>query len=124
MGVGHSLNDRQDVEDDEVGVDIDGGPGVIKRIPIEVKPRGRLGLGQGVRSLSKPKGSSSLRSALSVDVAENPEVERVLKEFEMYRMNRDNEVANMIKKEQKLETENRKLRAELQVIHTNSLLCS
>ena len=63
MGAGQSLNNRQDVEDDEVGVDIDGGPGVIKRIPIEVKPRGRLGLGQGVRSLSKPKGSSSLRSA-------------------------------------------------------------
>jgi len=115
MGVGQSLTDRQDVEDDEVGVDIDAGPGVIKRIPIEVKPRGRLGLRPGVRSLSKPKGSSSLRSALSVDVAENPEVERVLKEFEMYRMNRENEVANMIKKEQKLETENRKLRAELQV---------
>jgi nephrocystin-3 len=115
MGTSQSQSDRQDVDDDELGTDIDAGPGVIKRIPIEMKPRGRLGLRSGGRSLSKPKGSSSLRSALSVEVAENPEVERVYKEFEMYRMNHENEVANIIKKEQKLETENRRLKAELQV---------
>lgn len=44
---------------------------------------------------------------------ENPEVERIRKDFEMYRLNKDNEIANIQKKEQKLETENKRLRAEL-----------
>ena len=52
------------------------------------------------------------RSALSMDL-ENPEVERIRKDFEMYRLNRDNEMANCQKKERKLETENKRLRAEL-----------
>ena len=37
------------------------------------------------------------RSALSVDL-ENPEVERIKKDFEMYRLNRENDVTNMQKK--------------------------
>ena len=112
MGASQAVHDRQDVEYEDLGVDVDG---VVKHIPIEVKPRGRLGLKSGGRSMSKPKGSSSLRSALSVDVSENPEVDRVLKEFDMYKLNKENEISNMVKKEKKLETENRKLRAELQV---------
>ena len=44
---------------------------------------------------------------------ENPEVERIRKDFEMYRLNTDNEMANCQKKERKLETENKRLRAEL-----------
>lgn len=44
---------------------------------------------------------------------ENPEVERIRKDFEMYRLNKDNEITNMQKKEKKLETENKRLRAEL-----------
>ena len=55
---------------------------------------------------------SFYRSALSMDL-ENPEVERIRKDFEMYRLNKDNEITNMQKKEQKLEIENKRLRAEL-----------
>ncbi|XP_023932198.1 nephrocystin-3-like [Lingula anatina] len=106
MGTGSSFFRHQD-EDDL-------GDGVIKRIPIEVKPRGKLGL-RSVGSLGrKPKGGS-LRSALSVDL-ENPEVERIRREFEMYRLNKENELANVQKKEQKLDTENKKLRTELQAL--------
>ncbi|XP_076448503.1 nephrocystin-3-like isoform X2 [Babylonia areolata] len=111
MGAGGSFMRSHD-DDDILGSDLDGtGHGVIKRIPIEMKPRGKLGL-RSVGSLGrKPKGGS-LRSALSVDL-ENPEVERIKKDFEMYRLNKENDIANMQKKEQKLETENKRLRAEL-----------
>ncbi|PVD37428.1 hypothetical protein C0Q70_00018 [Pomacea canaliculata] len=111
MGAGGSFMRSQD-DDDILGSDLEGnGHGVIKRIPIEMKPRGKLGL-RSVGSLGrKPKGGS-LRSALSVDL-ENPEVERIKKDFEMYRLNKENDIANMQKKEQKLEMENKRLRAEL-----------
>ncbi|BFZ22072.1 hypothetical protein BsWGS_25111 [Bradybaena similaris] len=110
MGTGGSFMRSHD--DDILGSDLEGTNGVLKRIPIEIKPRGKLGL-RSVGSLgrSKPKGGS-LRSALSMDL-ENPEVERIRKDFEMYRLNKDNEIANIQKKEQKLETENKRLRAEL-----------
>ncbi|KAJ8320207.1 hypothetical protein KUTeg_001794 [Tegillarca granosa] len=109
MGTGVSFSRNQD-DDDILGADLDGSShGVIKRIPIEMKPRGKLGLSRG--SSRKPKGGS-LRSALSVDL-ENPEVERIRRDFEMYRLNKENDITNMQKKEQKLETENKRLRAEL-----------
>ena len=110
-----SSHDPPDIEDDELGVDDKYAAGVTKRIPVEMKPRGKIG-GRSGRSLSKHKPSNSLRSALSVEAAENLEVERVTKEFEMYRMKCDSDIANIRKKEQKLETENRKLRAELQAL--------
>ena len=95
MGTGSSfLRGGQD-EDDVLGVEYSSSQGVIKRIPIEVKPRGRLGL-RSVRSLGKPKGGS-LRSALSIDL-ENPEVEKIRKDFDMYRLNKENELANNQKK--------------------------
>ncbi|KAH9498826.1 Nephrocystin-3 [Bulinus truncatus] len=111
MGTGGSFMRSHD-DEDILGSDLEGNNGVLKRIPIEIKPRGKLGL-RSVGSLgrSKPKGGS-LRSALSIDL-ENPEVERIRKDFEMYRLNKDNEIANMQKKEKKLETENKRLRAEL-----------
>ena len=64
----------------------------------QVKPRGKLGgLGlRSVRSLGKSKGGS-LRSALSIDL-EDPEVARIRKDFEMYKLNKENEMANMQKK--------------------------
>ena len=55
------------------------------------------------------------RSALSIDL-ENPEVERIRKEFEMYRLNKENEITNMQRKDKKYETENKRLRAELVVL--------
>jgi len=108
-----SSHDPPDIED-ELGVEDKYAKGVTQRIPVEMKPRGKIGVRAG-RSLSKHKPSNSLRSALSVEAAENLEVERVTKELEMYRMKCDSDIANIRKKEQKLETENRKLRAELQV---------
>ncbi|ELT90544.1 hypothetical protein CAPTEDRAFT_186605 [Capitella teleta] len=113
MGALASVLRRGD-DDDELGVEYDTSQGVVKRIPIEVKPRGKLGLRTG-RSVGKPKGSSSLRSALSFEL-ENPEVEKIRKDFEMYRLNKENEIGNMQKIVRKLETENKKLRAELQTI--------
>ena len=55
-----------------------------------------------------------LVQALSVDL-EDPEVTRIRRDFEMYKMNKDNELQNNQKKLQIVEMENRKLRAELQV---------
>ena len=73
MGTGGSLLRHNHDEDDVMGADYDSNSqGVIKRIPIEVKPRGKLGL-RSVGSFGrKPKGGS-LRSALSVDL-DSPEV--------------------------------------------------
>ena len=116
MGTGGSFLRHND-EDDGV-YEYEGSDGVIKRIPIEVKPRGRIGL-RSVKSVAKPK-SGSLRSALSVDL-ENAEVEKIRRDFEMYRLNKENDLANMQKKVQKFETENRRLRAELQ---TMQKMCS
>ncbi len=104
---------RHNDEDDVLGVEYESCDGVVKRIPIEVKPRGRIGL-RSVMSIGKPK-TGSLRSALSVDL-ENPEVEKIRRDYEMYRLNRENELANMQKKVSKYETENRRLRAELQTM--------
>ena len=112
MGTGGSFLRGAD-EDDVTGTDDGNSQEVIKRIPIEVKPRGKLGLRAGW-SIGKSKGSGSMRSALSVDL-DSIEVEKVRKEFDMYRLSKENEIANMQKKMQKLETENRRLRAELQV---------
>ncbi|KAK3083411.1 hypothetical protein FSP39_021957 [Pinctada imbricata] len=99
----------------ESGNDLDGSShGVIKRIPVEIKPRGKLGiLSQGSRKDKKIGGS--LRSALSVDL-ENPEVEKIRKEFEMYRLNKENDITDMKKKETRLQMENKRLRAELLVL--------
>ena len=43
-------------------------------------------------------------------------MERIRKEFEMYRLNKENEVTNMQRKDKKYETENKRLRAELVVL--------
>ncbi|XP_071103665.1 nephrocystin-3-like [Haliotis cracherodii] len=110
MGVGGSFLRGQD-DDDILGTDLDGN-GVIKRIPIEIKPRGKLGPLRSVTSFGKKSKGGSLRSALSIDL-ENPEVDRIKKDFDMYKLNKDNEIMAMQKKEQKLEMENKRMRAEL-----------
>ena len=50
---------RSHDDEDILGSDLEGANGVMKRIPIEIKPRGKLGL-RSVGSLgrSKPKGGS------------------------------------------------------------------
>lgn len=72
MGTGSSFMRSHD--DDILGSDLEGTNGVLKRIPIEIKPRGKLGL-RSVGSLgrSKPKGGSlrygDLRHKYSVEPA-------------------------------------------------------
>ena len=56
----------------------------------------------------------SLRSSLSVEL-ENTEVEKLRRDFEMFKIGKQNEMSDLLKKEKKLESENRRLRAELQV---------
>ena len=58
----------------------------VGSILFQVKPRGRIGFAKAVGSITgkKKNQSSSLQSALSVDL-ENPEVEKIKKDFEMYR---------------------------------------
>lgn len=114
MGNGASFLRSQD-DDDILGTDLDGSSkGVIKRIPIEMKPRGKLGNKITNSVLRKPKGGS-LRSALSIDL-ENPEVERIRREYEIYRLNTENEIQNTAREKTKLETDNKRLRAELTVL--------
>lgn len=83
MGTGGSF--LHNPEDDDIfGNDLNGSShGVIKRIPVEIKPRGKLGIFSHGSSRNKRIGGS-LQSALSVDL-ENPEAEKIKKEFEMYR---------------------------------------
>lgn len=76
---------------------------------------GRLGLRAGNSYNKKGAKSGSLQSALSMDM-ENLEAEKVKKEFEMYRMNKENEVANVLKSEKRTTAENKRLRAELQAL--------
>ena len=111
MGASNSLVHSGE-DDDILGSDFNRtSRGVIKRIPIEIKPRGKLGLRSVGSSGRKPKGDS-LRSALSVDL-ENAEVEKIKKDFDMYRLNKENDICNMRKKAQKLEGENKRLKSEL-----------
>ncbi|XP_077864035.1 nephrocystin-3-like [Saccoglossus kowalevskii] len=109
MGTGSSFMQEEDG-------DLISDNGVIKRIPIEVKPRRTLrgSIRNGPSFIRRNKGSS-LRSALSVDL-ENTEVEKIRKEFEMYKISNQNETSELQKKQQKLESENRRLRAELQAL--------
>ena len=103
---------RDSFEEEDVG-----GKGVVKKIPIEMKQRRNLAT--SLRSVgsfgAKRQKGASLRSALSVEL-DGQETEKVKKEFEMYRLNKENEIANFKKKEQKLENENRRLRGELQAM--------
>ena len=58
MGTGSSFMRSQE-DDDILGSDLDGSSkGIIKRIPIEIQPKGRLGI-RSVGSVGrKPKGGS------------------------------------------------------------------
>ena len=60
----------------------------------------------------KKQKNGSLRSALSVEL-ESPEVEKIRREFEMYRMHKEQELTGVSKKEARLSVENKRLRSEL-----------
>ena len=116
--------------------------GIEQQIPVEFKPRKRLGAPRGsnqqsnvlsFRSLSnsftqnqgngfKSKGpGASLRSVLSNDTAvidseSNIQLEKLNREFENFKLSKQNEIADMQKREQKLESENKRLRGEIQAL--------
>lgn len=96
-----------------------GGGGEACEIPVEVKPKARL-LRSSLRRVgaSRPGGliGASFKSTASVQELEcAAEYERLKKEYEIFRVSKSNEVASMVKKEAKLDRENKRLRAELQV---------
>ena len=80
---------------------------------------GRLGIRTGSSYNKKGMKSGSLQSALSMEM-ENPEAERIRREFEMYRMNKENEIANIQKSEKRALAENKRLRAELQALQVST----
>nr|XP_003222256.1 PREDICTED: nephrocystin-3 [Anolis carolinensis] len=98
----------------------EGGGGEACEIPVEVKPKARL-LRSSFRRVgtSRPGGliGASFKSTASVQELEcMAEYERLRKEYEIFRISKNNEVASMMKKEAKLDKENKRLRAELQAL--------
>ncbi|XP_044311865.1 nephrocystin-3 isoform X1 [Varanus komodoensis] len=98
----------------------EGGGGEACEIPVEVKPKARL-LRSSFRRVgtSRPGGliGASFKSTASVQELESmAEYERLKKEYEIFRISKNNEVASMMKKEAKLDKENKRLRAELQAL--------
>uniref|UniRef100_A0A8C9SUW4 Nephrocystin-3 n=1 Tax=Scleropages formosus TaxID=113540 RepID=A0A8C9SUW4_SCLFO len=110
MGTASSLVSPGEVIEDAYG----GGGGEACEIPVEVKPKARL-----VRS-SFRRGprviGASFKSTGSVDLECAAELERLRKDYEILRVSKSNEVAAMLKKEAKLDEENKRLRAELQAL--------
>lgn len=83
---------------------------------------GRIGLRPGGGSHSHKKNkftSGSMQSALSVDM-ENPEAEKLRREFELFKKNKENEIAIIQKSEKRNLAENKRLRAELQALQVTS----
>ncbi|OCT75952.1 hypothetical protein XELAEV_18031138mg [Xenopus laevis] len=110
MGTASSLVNAGEVIEDTYG----GGGGEDCVIPVEVKPKARL-LRSSFRRGPRVIGAS-FKSTASVDLEYAAEYERLKKEYEIFRVSKNNEVASMQKKEIKLDEENKRLRAELQAL--------
>ncbi|CAH1273997.1 KLC4 [Branchiostoma lanceolatum] len=111
MGTSSSLlRSRESLEELTDGVYLDGN----LDIPNEVKPRHALL--RSVGSFGRRMKGASFRSNASVDLMENPEAERIRKEYEMFRYSKQSEIQDMQKKMEKLENENKRLRGELQAL--------
>ncbi|TTQ07467.1 Nephrocystin-3 [Bagarius yarrelli] len=110
MGTASSLVSPGDVIEDGYGTE----GGEACEIPVEVKPKARL-----VRS-SFRRGprviGTSFKSTGSVELEYAAEYERLRKDYEIFRVSKNNEIAAMRKKEAKLDEENKRLRAELQAL--------
>ncbi|MCI4374197.1 hypothetical protein PGIGA_G00003440 [Pangasianodon gigas] len=110
MGTASSLVSPGDVIEDGYGAE----GGEACEIPVEVKPKARL-----VRS-SFRRGprviGASFKSTGSVELEYAAEYERLRKDYEIFRVSKNNEIAAMQKKEAKLDEENKRLRAELQAL--------
>uniref|UniRef100_A0A3P9NVP5 Nephrocystin-3 n=1 Tax=Poecilia reticulata TaxID=8081 RepID=A0A3P9NVP5_POERE len=110
MGTASSLVNPGEVIEDGYG----GEGGEACEIPVEVKPKARL-LRSSFRRGPRVIGAS-FKSTGSVDLEYAAEYERLRKEYEIFRVSKNNEITSMQKKEAKLDEENKRLRAELQAL--------
>lgn len=110
MGTASSLVTPGEVIEDAYG----GEGGEACEIPVEVKPKARL-LRSSFRRGPRVIGAS-FKSTGSVDLEYAAEYERLRKEYEIFRVSKNNEITSMQKKEAKLDEENKRLRAELQAL--------
>ncbi|KAM5157002.1 nephrocystin-3 isoform 2-T2 [Mantella aurantiaca] len=110
MGTASSMVSPGEVIEDTYG----GGGGEACEIPVEVKPKARL-LRSSFRRGPRVIGAS-FKSTASVDLEYAAEYERLKKDYEIFRVSKNNEIASMQKKEVKLDEENKRLRAELQAL--------
>uniref|UniRef100_A0A8C5B7B7 Nephrocystin-3 n=1 Tax=Gadus morhua TaxID=8049 RepID=A0A8C5B7B7_GADMO len=110
MGTASSLVSPGEVIEDGYGGE--GGEACV--IPVEVKPKARL-LRSSFRRGPRVIGAS-FKSTGSVDLEYAAEYERLRKEYEIFRVSKNNEISSMQKKEAKLDDENKRLRAELQAL--------
>ncbi|XP_069504796.1 nephrocystin-3 [Ambystoma mexicanum] len=110
MGTASSLVNPGEVIEDTYG----GGGGEACEIPVEVKPKARL-LRSSFRRGPRVIGAS-FKSTASVDLECAAEYERLKKEYEIFRVSKNNDIASMQKKEAKLDKENKRLRTELQAL--------
>ncbi len=116
--------------------------GIEQQIPVEFKPRKKLGKmrraqnpqnslqsalsnsfinnGHGSSIFKRKLAGASLRSVLSndtvLDLENSAEFEKLRREFENFRLSKQNEMRDMQKREKKLESENKRLRGEVQVL--------
>ncbi|MGH0123466.1 UNVERIFIED_CONTAM: hypothetical protein FKN15_011981 [Acipenser sinensis] len=109
MGTASSLVSPGEVIEDAYG----GGGGEACEIPVEVKPKARL-LRSSFRRGPRVIGAS-FKSTASVDLEYAAEYDRLKKDYDIFRVSKNNEIASMQKKEAKLDKENKRLRAELQI---------
>ncbi|XP_077100489.1 nephrocystin-3 [Siphateles boraxobius] len=109
MGTASSVVSPGEVIEDAYG----GEGGEACEIPVEVKPKARL-----LRSSFRPRViiGASFKSNGSVELEYAAEYDRLRKEYEIFRVSKNNEIASMQKKEAKLDEENKRLRAELQAL--------
>ncbi|XP_053714552.1 nephrocystin-3 isoform X1 [Synchiropus splendidus] len=110
MGTASSLVSPGEVIEDGYG----GEGGEACEIPVEVKPKARL-LRSSFRRGPRVIGAS-FKSTGSVDLEYAAEYEKLRKEYEIFRVSKNNEISSMQKKEAKLDEENKRLRAELQAL--------
>ncbi|EDL21081.1 mCG140767 [Mus musculus] len=107
------------------------GGGEACEIPVEVKPKARLlrssfrrGAGAGPGSLPRAAGGGGLLGASFKSTGSSvpeleyaaAEFERLKKEYEIFRVSKNQELLSMGRREAKLDTENKRLRAELQAL--------
>jgi nephrocystin-3 len=115
------------------------GGGEACEIPVEVKPKARLlrnsfrrgagaagapgAAGAGPGSMTRAAGGGGLLGASFKSTGSSvpeleyaaAEYERLKKEYEIFRVSKNQELLSMGRREAKLDTENKRLRAELQV---------